>query len=99
MTFIAWLTSFLVGLVVAPLLAWALFGLFFVNSSSGYDIGLLFAPVFVSPVYLLLHPVIFFFVQRASVKKTRAWWLALLYSVPPFALAACVLKSYWLWTG
>jgi len=99
MIFVAWLTSFLVGLVVAPLFAWALYGAFFVNSSSGYDIGLVFAPAFVSPVYLLLHPLIFFRLQRASSKKARAWWLALFCSVIAFALAACLLKGYWEWAG
>jgi hypothetical protein len=100
MTFVAWLTSFLVGLVAAPLAAWTMFAaLFGTNSSSGYDVGWVLAPALVSPVYLVLHPWIFVHVQRTRANMKRAWWSALLYSVLWYTVAACVLKGYWQWGG
>ena len=68
-------------------------------SSSGYDIGLVLAPLLVSPVYVVLHPLVFVLVRKRSASVKRAWWSAFLCGVLGFAVAVSLLMGYWKWTA
>ena len=99
--FFTWLTSFVAGVPIALLLAWGLLGALIAISNPGRssatgDIGPIFFPLVVSPLYFVAHPVVFLLLRR-KMTLSRAWLIsggstAAIYAVGVFLVA--VLYGY-----
>jgi hypothetical protein len=95
--FFTWLTSFVAGVPIALFSAWGLLGALIAISNPGRssatgDIGPIFFPLVVSPLYFVVHPVVFLLLRR-KMTLSRAWLIsggstAAIYAVGVFLVAA-----------